>query len=359
MADWRDRAEITADVVLFPYVNPALVQGTTEVYVWDLDKTYLDTTFESLHGLWRTAVEKAFQKRNVPGTGTLVRALRNHWQEVNRGRKDFPIFFITGSPPQLERKIHEKLNFDGIYPFGIFCKDNLKNLRPSRWWRLSHQIGYKLQALLQLRSHLAENVRQILWGDDSEADAIIYSLYSDLCARRLDEQEVRRVLRHFKVVGEQVDTILSLVESLPKQDPVEKIYINLASDTDAEYYLKFGRRMLPTFNSFQLALDLFQDRRLSSAQVIKVAQDLMQNYAFNVDDLERSFDDLVRRPVLADVTVEEILPSLKDNGLVRPEFLPHVSPKKIVSRIGDRVFELEGATEPWIPEHLDHTREDR
>jgi hypothetical protein len=359
MSDWRQRAEITADVVLFRYVNPALERETAEVYVWDLDKTYLDTTFESLSGLWRTAVEKAFQKRNIPGTGTLVRALRNSWQESARGRKDFPIYFITASPPQLERKIHDKLNFDGLYPFGLFCKDNLKNLRPSRLWRLNHQVGYKLQALLQLRMHLSENVRQILWGDDSEADAVIYSLYSDLCARRLSEDHAREILRYFRVVGQQVDSIFEMLESIPAQDPVEKIYINLASDTDTEYYLKFGRRTLPTYNSFQLALDLFQDNRLTEEQVIKVSLDLVQNFGFSADDLEKAIDDLVRRPVLAEETLERIMPALKEHQLLRKEFAPNSTPRKIVSRIGHRVFELEGCSDAWVADHISYTRDDR
>ena len=290
MSDWRTRAEITSDVVLFRYVADSIERETPEVYIWDLDKTYLDTAFETLRGLWRTLRETAFQKRNIPGTGTLVRALRDYWQETHHGRKDFPIYFVTGSPPQLEPKIHDKLAYDGIYPFGLFCKDNVQNLSPRRWWRLTQQVGYKLQALLQLRLHLATDVRQILWGDDSEADAIIYSLYSDLCARRLEEKETRAILRHFKVVGQQVDTILRLLEDIPVQDPVEKMYINLAADTDPDYYLKFGRRVLPTYNAFQLALDLFQDHRLSSAQVVKVAVDLMQNYGFGVEELQNSLE---------------------------------------------------------------------
>lgn len=359
MADWRNRAEITADVVLFRYVSDPVERETPEVYVWDLDKTYLDTTFENLLGLWRTVIEKAFQKRNVPGTATLVRALRNHWQESHRGKKDFPIYFITASPPQLELKIHDKLAFDGIYPFGLFCKDNLKNVRPSRLRRLTQQVGYKLQALLQLRLHLADDVRQILWGDDSESDAVIYSLYSDLCARRMDEKEARQVLKYFKVTGQQVETILRLLEGIPVQDPVDKIYINLASDTDAEYYLKFGRRILPTYNSFQLALDLYQDRRLSSQQVIKVCLDLVQNYEFSKEELESSLDDLVRRPALAASTVAEILPILKDEDLIHREFEFSVAPKDIRSAVDGRVFEVEGASESWVPDHIDYIHEYR
>jgi hypothetical protein len=360
MSDWRARAEITADVVLFRYVSDPVERLTEEVYIWDLDKTYLDTTFETFRGLWRTAMEKAFQKQNIPGTSTLVRALRNHWQEIHRGEKDFPIYFITGSPPQLEPKIHEKLNFDGIYPFGLFCKDNLQNLRPSRMWRLTQQVGFKLQSLLQLRLHLGDDIRQILWGDDSELDAIIYCLYSDLCARRLDEKEIRNVLKYHKVTGQQVDTILRLLADIPIQDPVEKIYINLASDTDAEYYLKFGRRILPTSNSFQLALDLFQDRRLSALQVAKVAKDLLENYNFSPEDLEASIDDLVRRPALAATTLEEILPALREQGLVSKTFECSVAPKTISARndLG-RVVELGGITEPWIPPRINYLWEDR
>ncbi|MGE3681897.1 MAG: phosphatase domain-containing protein [Bdellovibrionales bacterium] len=359
MSEWRTRAEITSDVVLFHYVTDPEERESPEVYVWDLDKTYLDTTFETFRGLVRTVREKAFQKRNVPGTATLVRALRDYWQETHLGRKDFPIYFITGSPPQLESKIHDKLAYDGIYPFGLFCKDNLQNLRPGRLWRLTQQVGYKLQALLQLRLHLAPDVRQILWGDDSEMDAVIYSLYSDLCARRLEERDARQILKHFKVIGQQVDAILMLLEDVPKQDPVEKIYINLAADTDADYYLKFGRRILPTYNTFQLALDLYQDRRLSSAQVVNVARDLVQNFGFGVDELEHSLEELIRRPVLADKTLESIVPVLSEYRLLPQGYTPAISPRSVVSSVGTRIFELEGVTEPWVPEHVDYMRDDR
>lgn len=359
MADWINRAEISADVVYFRYAPEGLAREAHEVYVWDLDKTYLDTKFETIAGLFRIAVEKAFQKKNVPGTGSLVRALRNSWQQSNRGRNDFPIYFITASPPQLERRIHEKLNLDGIYPYGIFCKDNLQNIRPKRLWRLTQQIGYKLQALLQMRIRLKEDVRQILWGDDSESDAVIYSLYSDICARRLDQEEIRAILKNFRVVGHQVDTIFELQKKVPEQDPVEKIYINLAEDTDAEYYVKFGRRTLPTYNSFQTSLDLFQDKRLKVDQVIRVAKDMINNFGFTRDELEKGLDDLVRRQVIGEPTVEEILPALKEKGLFHETFEPSLAPKQVVSQVGNRVFELEGSFEPWVPERIDYLHDYR
>lgn len=358
MRDWKSRSQINGDVVFFRYIEADIEKTFEEVYVWDLDKTYLDTSWGSLKELWRTALEKAFQKRNVPGTGSLVRAFKTSWQE-EKGSRAFPIYFITASPPQIEGKIREKLELDEILPLGAFFKDNLKNLKPSRLWRLTQQVGFKLQSLLQLRCRLKDDVRQVLWGDDSESDAIIYSLYSDICSRRWSEKELLSILRGLHVIGEQTETILDLQDQVPVGDPVEKIYINLATDTDPEYYLKFGRRMVPTYNTFQAALDLLQDGRLKHDQVIRVAQDMVMNYGFTSEELESSFDNLVRRQLLSQECVQEILPVLKSQELFAPDFEPSIVPKAVAQKEGSRVYALEGVHEPWVPEHIDYLHEFR
>lgn len=359
MAEWRKRAEITGDVVYFLYASNVQEAAQNEVYVWDIDKTYLDSSIDNFRGLLRTFFEKAFQKRNVPGTSTLVRALRNAWKDTHPGQNDVPIYFITASPPQLEGRIHQKLNLDGIYPFGIFCKDNLRNLRPSRMSRLRQQVGYKIQALLQLRMHLADNVRQLMWGDDSETDAIIYSLYSDICARRHEPSALQEILESLLVSGKQIELIFRMQKEIPLHDPVEKIYINLALDTDADYYLKFGRRVVPTFNSFQVALDLFQDGRLSSEQVLLVGIDLLRNYGYTPEQLSQSLDELVRRPLLAKETLEKILPILIKQKLVPADYHVSTPAKGVLSRIGARILELDGNHEPWIPSSIEYLRDYR
>jgi hypothetical protein len=358
MSDWKARSQINGDVVFFRYTPSLDVEKSfEEVFVWDLDKTYLDTSWGSLKELWRTALEKAGQKRNVPGTASLVRALKGSWNEERGAARPFPIYFITASPPQMEVKIREKLDIDEILPLGAFFKDNLKNVRPGRLWRLTQQVGFKLQSLLQLRTRLKDDVRQVLWGDDSESDAVIYSLYSDVCARRWSEKELLSILRGLHVVGEQTDTILDLQDRIPVGDPVEKIYINLATDTDSDYYLKFGRRTVPTSNSFQAALDLLQDGRLTHDQVVRVAQDMMTNYGFTSEELESSFDHMVRRQILGEPCVREVLPILKSQGFFAPDFAPSIDPRAVVVQEGKRVYALEGVHEPWVPEHTDYLRE--
>lgn len=356
--DWRDRSTIVDDVVFFKYVPETLEQNMLEVFVWDLDKTYLDTSIDSLGSLMVVAVERALSKKNVPGTNILLQSLSHHWTE-SRGQTRFPIYFITASPPQMENRILEKFEIDGIRPFGCFYKDNLRNLRPKRWWRLTKQVGYKIQALLQLRLRLHQDVRQIFWGDDSESDAIIYNLYSDICSRRLSETDIRDVLRGFFVTGEQVDRILDLQASIPAKDPVEKIYINLAADTDADWYLKFGRRTVPTSNYFQVAVDLFQDQRLTADGVFDIAQDMIFNYNFTPEELVRAFDDLLRRHIVGKDCFDKLTAHLIDRGIMPTSYKPRFQAAKETRIEEGRVYELEGQFEPWVPDRIDYLHEYR
>ncbi|MFK8137626.1 MAG: phosphatase domain-containing protein [Bdellovibrionales bacterium] len=353
MSDWRSKAEISGDVCFFEYVTSEKAYQAKEVFVWDLDKTYLDTHFESVKGMYRTIVEKAFQKKNVPGTGSLVRTLTSDLDHP------FPIFFITASPPQMEEKIRQKLELDGIKPYGIFFKDNLINLRPGRLSRLTQQIGFKIQALLQLRSKLNPEVKQILWGDDSESDAIIYSLYSDICSRRLKEDDLYYVLQKLKVRGVQASLISAIQSKLPEMDPVQRIYINLATDTDPDYYYKFGRRTLPTYNTFQVGLDLYQDGHLSSQKLCMVAEDMITNYGFYPEELEKSLNDLVARKVLTEDKVGGIIPSLKKDGLLSDVF--ELSKKPISKENFRRTFQSnsQSDSEQWVPEFIDYINDFR
>lgn len=358
MSDWRERSEMNGDVVFFRYVSEGMEKSHEEVFIWDIDKTYLDTTIDSLSGLLTTVLERALNKKNIPGTNTLLQSLAQYRQQ-QKGYMYFPIYFITASPPQLEERISEKFSLDNIRPFGCFYKDNLANLRPGRFWRLTKQVGYKLQALLQLRTRLADNVRQIFWGDDSETDAIIYNLYSDICSRRLGAHEIRTILEKFNVSGEQVDTILELQAQVPENDPVEKIYINLATDTDPDYYLKFGRRTLATYNTFQVALDLFQDHRLGLDGLYGVIQDMIYNYNFTPEELMKSFEEIIRRSVIGETAYSEAKAFFIEKGLLYPSFEPSMPPLKETKVEEGHVYELEGLHEPWVPDRIDYLHDYR
>jgi hypothetical protein len=358
MSDWRMRSELVGDVVYFRYVTQGVEQNIDEIFVWDLDKTYLDTAIDSLSALLRTAIERAFNKKNVPGTNTLLQVLSQTWLQ-KKGQSRFPLYFISASPPQMESRIAEKFSIDNIKPFGCFYKDNLRNLTPKRFWRLNKQVGYKIQALLQLRMKLKENVKIICWGDDSESDAVIYNLFSDICSRRLGTQDLRNILKSMSVTADQIDEILLLQSKIPENDPVEKIYINLAVDTDPDYYLKFGRRTLPTYNTFQVACDLYQDQRIPVESVATVTQDMIFNYGFAPEELLRSFDELIRRQVLGETATRLLSQFFIEKGMFPQSFKPSLPPLKEIRVVEGKVFELEGQFEPWVQARVDYLHDYR
>ncbi|MCX7978297.1 MAG: hypothetical protein N2578_04780 [Bdellovibrionaceae bacterium] len=358
MANWRERSEIKGDVVFFRYCAEGIEKGLDEVFVWDLDKTYLDTRIDSLSGILQAILERALAKRNVPGTDTLLRELSRHrYREV--GRAVFPIYFITASPPQMEERISEKFTIDDIVPLGSFYKDNLRNLRPGRFARLTRQIGYKLQALMQLRSRLHPEVQMTCWGDDSESDAIIYNLFSDICARRITPGDLRFILDRLHVFPEQIEVIFDLQSRVPVHDPVERIYINLATDTDPEYYSKFGRRTLATWNTFQTAVDLFQNGRISAESVCRIALDIINKYGFTVEEISYSLDDLIRRRVLGARAFALLHPELDSRGILFAGYRPQTQPAQEKTVLRGVVHELEGETEPWVSPQIDYLHDFR
>lgn len=356
MKNWKSYSEVNLDVVYFNYKSGYDFSQYSEVYIWDLDKTYLDTSIDSLGGLFRTIFEKSLTKKNVPGASELLKSIaatrKKHFTE-----SEFPLFFVSASPPQMESKIYEKFTLDGISPLGMFYKDNLKNLTPSRLLFLKKQIGYKLQALMQLRCHLNPDVRMICFGDDSESDAIIYNLFSDVCAHRYTPTVLESLLEDLGVTNAQIDEILKLQSLVPIQDPVEKIYINLATDTDPDYYNKFGRRTLSTYDTFQVALDLVQDQRLSLEELGVVMQALEEKYNYSNTQLIKGFEDLIRRRVIGLSSFEMIKNYLIEKKKISLSWAPKFEPLKEKIVENGHVYQLDGLFEPWVKTEIDYLRD--
>lgn len=333
------------DVVSFYYAPKEAAKKSKYVFVWDLDKTYLDTHFESFSGLIQIIFEQAVQKRNVPGTAVLVKALF-------KSDKHLPIYFISASPPQMQEKIKEKLDLDGITPYGFFSKDNLKNLKPARWSRLTNHIGFKLQALMEIRLLLSPDCQMICWGDDSESDANIYSLFSDICSHRLTDREVIALLTEFKAPADQIDLILELRDQRENFDPLKRVFINLAVDTDPEYYRRYGRRLMAVDNSFEVALDLFQRGFIDLESVLEICEDLRGNYGFKTFQFELSYQVLCSRKRIANITDDILRQALKQKGFLSLGFEPEA---KLAILEGLPLTEdLQGIVRPWVPERIDY-----
>src|SRR6516165_10878939 len=188
------------------------------IYRWDLDKTYLQTEFDTFAQLVRTAMQKASEKQAVPGAAALIRELR--------AQGDSRLCIISGSPTQMRTVLEAKLKHD------------VRNLLRGRFRALRGQVGYKLPVLLESRIHAPVEAEEVLFGDDAEADAFIYSLYADLVAGRVDETVLGQVLEAAQVYPDDRQRILEAWRAVPRADPVRRIFIHLDRLTPPAYFAR-------------------------------------------------------------------------------------------------------------------------
>ncbi len=313
------------------------------IYRWDLDKTYLQTDFDTLRQLFRTALETAAEKRSVPGASALIRELR-----AIRGSR---LCIISGSPTQLRAVLSEKLHLDGVEFDEFILKDNLRNLFRGRFKALRGQLGYKLPALLASRANAPSDAEEILFGDDAEADAFIYSLYADMIARRVDEGIVREVLLAAEVYPDEMERVFASWEAIPRADPVRRIFIILNRLTPPAYFAKYGPRVVPIFNYFQASLVLLGDKLLPAQSVLKVVVDLLQGSGYNPLSLANSLQDLLRRGFAVRGAVESLAEALRGPSAIFQAVRPLPD---IIAALTKRVAALGAAPAPLRVNGIDY-----
>jgi hypothetical protein len=317
---------------------------------WDLDKTYLRTEFDSLRDLAKNAIETAADKQAYPGATALLRALK---QDGNR------ICIVSGSPTQMRQVLAAKLALDGIEYDEFVLKNNLKNILRGRFRALRAQIPYKLPAMLQSRI-LAPAAAETLFGDDAEADAIIYCLYADLVAGHVSLQDLERVLVASRAYEDDAARCLDLAARVPKAAAVKRMFIHLDRRSPPVGFRRFGPRLVPVFNYFQAALVLYDDRVLTARQVIFVALEMLDSGQFELGHLATSLQDVIRRGRVSRESAlrltEEAQAAAKSGALSGRTDLPPFD--RIAESFRERVRELGGAPPVELPavEPLDYVR---
>jgi hypothetical protein len=317
---------------------------------WDLDKTYLRTEFDSLRDLAKSAIETAADKQAFPGATALLRALR---QDGNR------ICIVSGSPTQMRQVLAAKLALDGVEYDEFVLKNNLKNILRGRFRALRAQIPYKLPAMLHSRIN-APAERETLFGDDAEADAIIYCLYADLLAGQVSVQDLERVLVASRAYPDDAQRCLDLARQVPKTATVTRMFIHLDRRSPPMGFRRFGPRLVPVFNYFQAALVLYDDHVLTARQVIFVALEMLDSGQYELGHLATSVQDVIRRGRMSRESAlrltEEAHEAARSGALSGRDDLPPFD--KIAESFRERVRELGGTPSVELPasEPLDYVR---
>ncbi len=301
------------------------------VYRWDLDKTYLQTDFDRVRDLLRSAFEGADKKRAVPGAAALLRELRK-----GDGAR---VAFISGSPRQMRRVLTEKLRLDGVEFDEFILKPNLRNFFRGRFRALRDQVGYKLPALLAGRSGCTDETRETCFGDDAEADAFVYSLYADLLAGRVERATLLQVLERARVYPDDAARTLALADAVAFRGPdaVDRIFIRLDRHSPTSRFDRYGARLVPIYNYFQAALVLLEDRLLDADATIRIALEMADQFGYTLDALRNSAEDLLRRGRLVRDTVRALGARLQE-GVAPLGSLPPA--RAVVESLGARLSAL-------------------
>jgi antitoxin component HigA of HigAB toxin-antitoxin module len=278
------------------------------IFRWDLDKTYLQTDFDRVRDLVRTAFQKAEDKKNVPGAIPLLRALIQQTTDPTARRA---LYIVSGSPTQMRKVLERKLALDGIHPDAFVLKPNLENLIKFRFRALRAQVGYKLRAMLE--HQVASSPRPIpetLFGDDAEQDAIIYAIYAEVVAGRIRGDALQNLLTQARVYPHNLAAIMAASDLIPPADRVRRIFIRLDRKSPPERFKPFQPLLVAVYNYFQAALVLFQDGLITAQDVIDISLHMIANDNYNIHSLSNSLQDILRRRALSLETVASLSATL-------------------------------------------------
>jgi len=261
-----------------------------DVFVWDIDKTYLDTHFSSMRGLAVIPFELAIDKQAVPGAVPLLRAFRRGPDDKPRVT---PLYFVSGSPPQLRRVVERKMTLDGVDFDGITFKDQWGFVRRMRPKGIKEQVGYKLRALLLYRIEIPGPSRWFLFGDDVESDAEVFTLFGEVCEGLRGDALTAR-LKSSGVHPDDIQNIHEIAAEVPVgTNPVERIFIHLTRGTDPKVLA--SDKVVPVESFLQAVLVLCEMGKVRKEAVTAVASDLRRLGFIPELRIERQLDDALVR----------------------------------------------------------------
>jgi hypothetical protein len=253
----------------------------------DIDLTYLDTHFARKRDMLALLKQSAAQRKTLPAMEKVYGALR----AGATGREDRPLVFISGSPRFFKRTLEARMALDGVEQDGVFLKAfdeiamskllllDVGAIAPA----LKEQVAYKFARLLNGRLDLPKKAPEVLLGDDSEADFVVYSLYHRAMTGELDEAGLQKELGRAGVAEDARASLAALAvkvrASLDGLRPVKLIYINLTgfpndilkvSAWPAPAVMRYHRGAWP------LILDLYEEGLVAKEAVTAVRARLIE-----------------------------------------------------------------------------------
>lgn len=265
-----------------------------KIFRWDIDKTYLDTEFETFSGLVKTATEKASDKKAIAGAIPLVRSLN---QVENSS-----LIFLSGSPKQMERVLRKKFSLDGITVDDIVLKDSLGAIKKGHFRDVKQQVGYKLPALVESKLRYPESKEEFLFGDNVEEDALIYLCYSLILSEQISIKQLKKIMKKFGAYDRSFERLCHYIQRLYYGAEVKKIFIRLVDHRLGKKLAGLSPLIIPIHDWFQAAIVLWEDQVLTDEQF----QNLWNEPRLNMDQKANLIQDLQFRNLILRDSAEKL-----------------------------------------------------
>ncbi len=224
----------------------------------DIDKTYLETQFETLLGMAKIAFETSTDKVTVAGAAELLQALR--WGTLCGVESDPPLshprglHFISSSPPQLRDVLEHKFALDGLDWSSDTFKNQMYNLKRGQFHLVKQQVAYKMAAILT-RLHTFESPCLFsCLGDSAELDAYIYVGLHLCLSRQLSEAGFQRYLEIANVEPPIAKELARVSQLLPAHQ-VQGIWIRTLHNYTFPLPVEFAPLLRPFSSYFEVGVD--------------------------------------------------------------------------------------------------------
>lgn len=235
--------------------------------IWDLDKTYLDTRFESFRSLLRIPFEGAEKKHSYRSAASFLQAfthgLKSH-AEVN-------LTFITASPPLLRKNIWKKFALDGLDVDALILKNASRNIWRRQFVLLRNHFVYKLGHLLYL-ADLNPDWRFFCFGDDWEMDLLIYVAFRDLLAGELSIEDLGSLARQTRLEDDTLAFLLRVAERVAGSGQEVMVFLHRVRYRPLRFFQVAGRGILAFDSYLQLAARCVQEEWLSQQDFVDIWQ---------------------------------------------------------------------------------------
>lgn len=321
--------------------------------VCDIDKTYIETRFETAMAMIKIAFENAEEKVTVTGAPiALLSARWGNFYSNDRLSEANSLHFLSASPPQLRKVIRSRLAIDGLDWTSDTFKNQAYNIRSRKLKFLKQHAAYKTATILKIMSQAPSNSRFILVGDNAELDAFIYLGIQLFTEKKLSLKAYREYLS-FGGVSDEVLPSLEPYLNLQNQDlSVAGILIRKAPRYGMVDAPPLTQMVLPFDHYFEVILHFHAWGLVSDEMIWPISRQLHNEYGYTREDVVSAlmrtvecFRVLERKTDHLETAIEKLKADVPLSGL---KDLKTFTPGMPLPTLNLSEEEILGASKLWV-----------